>query len=167
MTSLPKKRSFLIAGLILSLVFSPFAWAKKKDKEPAQDQAAAPKVSTFVPVKVVKPVVVPAKPVEDIEKIQTDLKQIIERTQQLQTQVQGDRSEIQQILERAKIHQRILTTITIPQPIQSKQQINQNDIIAREKMRLIAQQVHQTQEQLKAVQSSKLVASKTESSQAP
>ena len=169
MTNYPKKVfSFLVVGLIVSLVFSPFALAKKKNKEKDQDQTSAPKGSTFVPVKPVKPVVVPAKPVEDIEKIQTDLKQIIERTQQLQTQVQGDRSEIQQILERAKIHQRILTSISIPQPIQSKQQINQNDILAREKMRLIAQQVHQTQEQLKAVQSSKLVsASKTESSQAP
>ncbi len=169
MTRFPQKISFLVAGLILLLAFSPFAFAKKKDKDKDQQQKTVQKASTFVPVRPIKPVVLPVKPVEDIEKIQTDLKQIIERTQQLQTQVRGDRSEIQQILERAKIHQRILTTITIPQPIQSKQQINQNDIIAREKMRLIAQQVHQTQEQLKAVQNSKLVssASKTESSQAP
>ncbi len=169
MTRFPQKISFLVAGLILLLAFSPFAFAKKKDKDKDQQQKTVQKASTFVPVRPIKPVVVPVKPVEDIEKIQTDLKQIIERTQQLQTQVRGDRSEIQKILEQAKIHQRILTSITIPQPIQSKQQINQNDIIAREKMRLIAQQVHQTQEQLKAVQNSKLVssASKTESSQAP
>ena len=169
MTRFPQKISFLVAGLILLLAFSPFAFAKKKDKDKDQQQKTVQKASTFVPVRPIKPVVLPVKPVEDIEKIQTDLKQIIERTQQLQTQVRGDRSEIQKILEQAKIHQRILTSITIPQPIQSKQQINQNDIIAREKMRLIAQQVHQTQEQLKAVQNSKLVssASKTESSQAP
>ena len=169
MVRVPKKISLFIGCLILSLACSPFAFAKKKDKAESQDQKTIQKTSTLMPVKLVKPVALPPKSVEDVAKIQAELKQIIDRTQQLQTQVQGDRSEIRQILERAKIHQRILTSITIPQPIQSKQQINQNDIIAREKMRLIAQQVHQTQEQLKAVQNSKLVssASKTESSQAP
>lgn len=167
MIKIPKKISLLIGCLILSLVFSSFTFSKKKDKNKDKDQKATQQTSSLVLVKPIKPIVVPVKPVEDIEKIQTELKQIIVRTQQLQTQVRDDRSEIQQILERAQIHQRILKGITIPQPIQSKQQINQNDMIAREKMRLIAQQVHQTQEQLKAIQNSKMVNStpKTESSQ--
>lgn len=100
--------------------------------------------------------VTPEPPLEDAEKIQDELQQIISRTRQLQEQVKGDRSEIREILERAQIHQRILKGITIPKPIQSKQQINQDDIIAREKMRLIAQQAQITQRQLKTIQSARL-----------
>ena len=109
--------------------------------------------------------VTPDQQLEDADKIHEELKQIIARTQQLQKQVGSDRNEIRLILERAQIHEQILKNIKIPKPIQSKQQINRDDIIAREKMRLIAVQAHQTQEHLKALQSSRLIHSipKTES----
>lgn len=97
--------------------------------------------------------------VENVEKIQSDLQQIISRTQQLQTQVIQNRSEIKGILERAQIHQRILKGITVPKPIQSKDLINPDAIVAREKMRLIAQQAQQAQEHLKAIQSARFVKS--------
>lgn len=93
---------------------------------------------------------------EDVEKIQEELKQIIARTQQLQNQVKDDRSEIKRILEQAQIHQRILKGIMIPKTIQSKHQINADQIIAQEKMRLIARQAEQTQNQLKTIQNARL-----------
>jgi len=158
--------------LILVLGFLSLGATKEKNKTDNSSAAKQTKKSEPVSQKQASPagfkkslVVTPDQQVENAEKINDELKQIISRTQQLQTQVHDDRSEIQKILERAQIHQRILKGITIPQPIQSKQQINQADIIAREKMRLIAQQVHQTQEQLRAIQNSRLISSipKTES----
>lgn len=103
----------------------------------------------------------------DVVKIQNELNEIVSRSRQLQGQVRDDRNEIQEILERTQIHQRILKTITIPKTIQQHPNIsNAENVIAREKMRLIAQQALQTQEQLKAIQATKaLSAAKTESSQ--
>lgn len=118
---------------------------EKKNKETEQTEAETVAVLPGQP------------PTEDVEKIHDELKQIISRTQQLQSQVRDDRSEIRQILERAQIHQRILKGMTIPKMVQTKQQINQDYILAQEKMRLIAQQAHQTQEQLKTIQNSRFV----------
>ena len=132
---------------------------KKKD-DPGKEQnkqLAEKEIQQKEQTKTKTIVVVPGQPNEDVEKINDELKQIISRTQQLQNQVRDDRSEIRQILERAQIHQRILKGITIPKLVQSKQQINQDYILAQEKMRLIAQQAHQTQEQLKTIQNSRFV----------
>ena len=103
-------------------------------------------------------------PGQDKEKIQEELKQIIARTQQLQVQVKDNRSEIQKILKRAEIHQKILKGITIPSTIQTKQQIDAEQIIAQEKMRLIALQAHETQEQLKVFQNARAVPPQSNSS---
>ena len=132
---------------------------KKKD-DPGKEQnkqLAEKEIQQKEQTKTKTIVVIPGQPNEDVEKINDELKQIISRTQQLQNQVRDDRSEIRQILERAQIHQRILKGITIPKLVQSKQQINQDYILAQEKMRLIAQQAHQTQEQLKTIQNSRFV----------
>lgn len=133
---------------------------KKKD-EPSKQQnkrLAEDKVQKKEESETETIVVTPGQPhAEDVEKIHNELKQIISRTQQLQTQVRDDRNEIRQILERAQIHQRILKGMTIPKLVQSKQQINQDYIIAQEKMKLIAKQAHQTQEQLKTIQNSRFV----------
>lgn len=104
---------------------------------------------------------------KNVAKIQDELNEIVSRSRQLQGQVRDDRNEIQEILERTQIHQRILKTITIPKTVQQRPSIaNAENVIAREKMRLIAQQALQTQEQLKAIQATKTFsAAKTESAQ--
>ncbi|MBI1978058.1 MAG: hypothetical protein HYS55_04835 [Candidatus Omnitrophica bacterium] len=92
---------------------------------------------------------------KEAEKIRSELKQIIRRTNRLHGRVKENRVEIQQILERAKIHERILRSISIPQPIRATQQINADEIVRREKLRLIAQQARDTQDQLRAIQKAK------------
>jgi len=147
-----KKFFFLIMAMLL---IAPQAFSADNNKTNAStasldQQSALPKADLNQ-----SSLIIPEAQTEDIERIQEELKQIISRTQQLQTQVKDDRAEVKEILERAQIHQKILSGITIPKPIQSKQQINQTDIISREKMRLIAQQARMTQEQLKVIQNSR------------
>ena len=89
---------------------------------------------------------------KEIERIQKELNDIINRTQQLQNQVKDNRTEIQSILQRAQIHERILRDITLPQPVQMKYQINPDEILKQEKLRLIGEQTRQTQEQLRVIQ---------------
>ncbi len=89
---------------------------------------------------------------EEVEKIQGELKEIIHRTQQLQDQVKNNRSEIQQILQRAQIHEQILRSITLPPSVPTRQQIDAEEIVRREKLRLIAVQTKQTQDQLRVIQ---------------
>ena len=102
--------------------------------------------------KVVPPTLPPEKQQEEVERVQGELKEIINRTRQLQDQVKTNRSEIQQLLERAQIHERILRSITLPPPIPTKHQFDAEEIIKREKLRLIAEQTKQTQEQLRIIQ---------------
>lgn len=146
--------------IVLFSLLSLGAKENKKKDDPGKEQnkqLAEKEIQQKEQTKTKTIVVIPGQPNEDVEKINDELKQIISRTQQLQNQVRDDRSEIRQILERAQIHQRILKGITIPKLVQSKQQINQDYILAQEKMRLIAQQAHQTQEQLKTIQNSRFV----------
>lgn len=89
---------------------------------------------------------------EEVARIQSELKEIINRTQYLQNQVKDNRSEIRNILERARIHERILKNITVPHPIQSRQQIDAEEIVRMEKLRLIAVQARETQAQLRTIQ---------------
>ncbi|MBI3999551.1 MAG: hypothetical protein HY351_02960 [Candidatus Omnitrophica bacterium] len=89
---------------------------------------------------------------EEVARIQSELKEIINRTQYLQNQVKDNRFEIQNILERTRIHERILKNITVPRPIQSKQQIDAEEIVRMEKLRLIAVQARETQAQLRTIQ---------------
>ncbi len=164
------------ALICLSVLFGILSMgAAAADNNKADDSTSSKKINNLAEKSMLSqsdlksPIAVtPDQEVEDIDKIHNELKQIIARTQKLQNQVHDDRNEIKDILERAQIHQRILKGITIPKPIQSKQQINQDDILAREKMRLIAQQAYQTQQQLKALQSSRFAGSvsKVDSSQA-
>ena len=97
-------------------------------------------------------VMVPVKQQEEVEAIKGELKEIIVRTRQLQDQVKNNRSDIQHILERAQIHQQILRNITLPPPVIAKQQIDPEVIVRREKLRIIAEQAKQTQEQLRIIQ---------------
>lgn len=105
----------------------------------------------------------PKKQQEEAAKIKADLDDIIERTRQLQARVQDDRSEIQKIMERAQIHERILRSISIPQPIPTKYQVNADEIVKQEKLRLIAEQARQTQEQLRIIQQAKSLGSSVRS----
>lgn len=105
-------------------------------------------------VKLAKPL--PSQP-EEVERVRAELRDIIERTNQLQVDLKENRAEIQNILEQTKIHQKILQNISIPQPVQIKSQINADEIIKREKLRLIAEQAQQTQEQLRIIQQTRSV----------
>ncbi len=102
-------------------------------------------------------VVSPGTQKEEAEKIQGELKEIINRTQQLQTQVKSNRLEIQSMLERARIHERILRNITLPPPTPTRQQFDTEEMIKREKLRLIAEQAMQTQKQLRIIQQARLL----------
>ncbi|GEM_PF-6021220 len=154
-----------IFGIVILLAFFSFAASKEKSKArevkivPAEKNNAiesndkkqksdAEKVNLTGQSTTVEPKV----PSEDVNKIQEDLKQIIVRSQELQAKARDNRSEISQILERAQIHQQILKGITLPKPILSKNQLDQNNILAREKIRLISEQAQQTQQQLKTIQ---------------
>ena len=90
--------------------------------------------------------------VPDVARIQKDLKEIINRSRHLQLQVNDNRSEIQGMMERARIHEQILKTISIPKPVRVKKEIEADEIVKREKLRLIAEQARKTQEQLRHIQ---------------
>ena len=92
---------------------------------------------------------------EDVEKIQEELKEIIDRTRQLQQQVKDNRSEIQKIMERAQIHEQILKNISIPRQVNTR--FTSDQIVQREKLRLIAEQARQTQQQLRVIQTASAV----------
>ncbi len=115
----------------------------------------------------------PEKQQKEVEKIQGELKEIITRTQQLQNQVKNNRSEIQQILQRAQIHEQILRSITLPPAVPKKNQLDPEEIIKHEKLRLIGEQARQTQEQLRVIQQARsfskpaqVVSSETKTSKA-
>ena len=89
---------------------------------------------------------------EEIKKIQNELRQVIHQTSQLQNKVRGNRVEVQEILERAKIHEKILRSIAAPAPVRTAQQIDVDEILRREKLRLLAEQTQHSQDQLRAIQ---------------
>ena len=156
----PKKQPSEVAKESVSLLKveqkneQPKVEEKKSDEglsKPSPQKKLTPEHTKDVST-VPKGVLGPEKNEKEPEKIQSELKEIINRTQQLQTQVKNNRVEIQNILERARIHEQILRNITLPPSIPTKQQLNPEAIINREKVRLIAEQARQTQEQLRAIQ---------------
>jgi len=114
-----------------------------------QEVGEGQKERTVVATKVVLD---PEEQKKEVERLREELNDIINRTQQLQNQVKDSRSEIQGILERAQIHERILRDITLPQPVQMRYQINSDAILKHEKLRLISEQARQTQQQLRVIQ---------------
>lgn len=95
--------------------------------------------------------------VDEVVQVQKELQQIVERTNALQREVQANRLETQRILERAKIHERILNTLSVPGPVQTGDQVNVDRILQQEKVRLIAEQARQTQNQLQALERARRV----------
>jgi len=89
---------------------------------------------------------------EEVKQIRNELQNVIQQTSRLQGQIQGNRLEIHEILERAKIHERILQNMTLPKPVVTKRQLDIERILSREKVRLIAEQTQKTQEQLRALE---------------
>ena len=87
-----------------------------------------------------------------MDEIQGELSQIITRTNQLQGQVTGQRAEVYKILETARIHERLLQTMKVASPVQNRQQVNVDDLLRREKLRLLAEQTQQTQKQLEVLE---------------
>jgi len=85
--------------------------------------------------------------------VQKELSEIIDRTSKLQDQVKDNRAEVLQIMERAKIHENILKTIKVPQPVATPVKVvDAEAIVQREKLRLIAEQTKRAQEQLEIIQ---------------
>ena len=91
-------------------------------------------------------------PPEEASQIQDRLHQIIARTSQLQSKVNGNRADVYKILETAKIHERLLQTVTVPTPVRMNRQVNVDEILRREKLRLIAERTRQTQNQLELLE---------------
>ena len=123
---------------------------------PSSPIVVPPRVSSAISNPIQKPIILPPKlPFEgpkDIQKIQDELKQVIARTQALQSKTVQDRVTIQQILDRARIHEQILRTISVPKPTLSNQQVNVEEISKREKLKLIAQDTERSKEQLRALE---------------
>lgn len=92
---------------------------------------------------------------EEVEKIQNELKEVVTRTQELQAQAKTERSEISEIMERARIHEQILRNMSIPKPIVVSQRINVDEVLRREKLRLIAEEASRVQRQLRAVEAAR------------
>ena len=148
-------KPYVVCGMFLLSLVSIAAWwdwgqSKKEDtrqesRETRSSQKAAGAVSS------------PEEQREDVEKIQGELKEVISRTSQLQNQVQGNRSEIQDILERAQIHERILRSMNTLRTTTAVSKIDADEIIRREKIRLIANETQRTQQQLRTIQQAQSV----------
>ena len=90
--------------------------------------------------------------------VQKELTDIIERTSKLQNQVNGNRNELIEIMERAQIHREILKTIKTPRAIITPVQPNSDlDVVDREKIRLISEQTRQAQQQLEVIQRARAI----------
>ncbi len=169
--------SLLIFVMILSFlsVAAWWDWNKEKKKEsaprPAPTQSAPDK--TVLPDENIPPEFLPLKKNkkeiqeqnaddterqrEEVTRIQTELKDVISRTRLLQDQVKDNRVEIQKILDRAKIHEQILKNITVPRPVPARQPMDADEIVRREKLRLIALEASKTQDQLRTIQQARTV----------
>lgn len=102
-------------------------------------------------VKVVTPVRMVSNPA-DIQQVEKELKAIIDRTRTLETQAVTDRAEVEQMLKRAQIHEQILRTMKIPEPVHTVTPVDTNRILQQEKIRLISEQAQRTQRTLALLQ---------------
>jgi hypothetical protein len=93
--------------------------------------------------------------------IQKELSEIIDRTTKLQNEIKGNRTEVLKIMERAQIHNQILKTIKVPQPVTpvAYRQIDAQELVQREKLRLIAEQTRRAQQQLEIIQRTRAIES--------
>ena len=95
----------------------------------------------------------PSEPQDvEIDDIEKELNQVIQRSSQLKTQVQTNRVEVHKILERAQIHEKILRSMRTPKPTVVQDRIKIDQILAQEKLRLIAQEARRNQDRLRAIQ---------------
>ena len=163
--------------LLVILVFSFFSigawWGSDKPKKEPQKKTVSepafevirpepvsqpvseikpPQLSSAKPKEIEPPAVVSGKQLEEIKRIQEELKQIIDRTHKLQADVKENRSEVQNIMERAQIHERILQNIAVPRQTQTVSPVIADEIVKREKLRLIAEQTQRTQQRLRVIQ---------------
>ena len=122
-----------------------------------------PKVPKAVPINEPLPSVKVPVP-EDMIKLQSELSEIITRSSKLQNEVKENRAQIHEIMERAKIHENILKTIKAPQLVKVPTPIDADAIVQREKLRLIAEQTKQAQQQLETIQRTQSIESKRTSS---
>jgi hypothetical protein len=152
---------FLLAIIFLSSLSLGAWWEFGKPKEEpaktqtetkssqpnqAQTQAAPQKAKTE------KDEAPNPAPIE-VANVQRELSEIIDRTSKLQNDVQVNRIEVLTIMERAKIHDRILKTIKVPQPVKMPvKTVDADAIVKQEKLRLIAAQTRQAQKQLETIQ---------------
>ncbi len=96
----------------------------------------------------------------DIPAIEKELQGIITRTHHLQRSMHGDRSEIEKIMSRAQVHERILRNLAATPPVNVQQTQRAGDIEAalqREKLRLLAEQVDKAQATLNVIETSQRI----------
>ncbi|MBI4368108.1 MAG: hypothetical protein HY588_01800 [Candidatus Omnitrophica bacterium] len=159
-----KTSFFVLISVVLFALMSTGAWwegraakeeKKEEEKAPSQKVSSQTSPQTALSVKAYSQV----NPAE-INRIQKDLREIINRTRQLQSQVKNNRTEMQSILQRAQIHERILQEITVPpRPIQTKTQLDPEEVVKLEKLRLISEQTRETQEKLRQIQNTRMIQS--------
>jgi hypothetical protein len=90
-----------------------------------------------------------------VEQIRQELSQIVQRTKTLQNQVQGNRTQIHKIMERAQMHEKILRRMKVAQPVSIREQTNVEEILKAEKIRLIAEQSQRSRNQLRIIEQAK------------
>ena len=138
----PKKQSQINSSVSQAKKSSKNITSEKKEQKP---EGTVPRLQTETQSDFSQPV--------DATNVQKELSEIIDRTSKLQGEVKGNRTEILQIMERAQIHDRILKTIKMPQPVKMPVKVVDADAIVRqEKLRLIAAQTQQAQKQLETIQ---------------
>ena len=146
---------------------------KQIQKPILEVEIPTPGLKANLPPIPVAPKILPVEPIvsakvptpAELAQIQKDLNDIIVRSSKLQDEVKENRTEVLQIMERAKIHESILKTIKIPQPVKMPVKVVDADaIVQREKLRLIAEQTRQAQKQLETFQRTRSIQSQRTSS---
>jgi len=92
---------------------------------------------------------------QNVQAIQSQLRQIIDRTRVLQQQAVGDRAEVDRILNRARIHEQILRTLNVREPVRVVTPVDRTKILEWEKVRLISEQARRSQDALRTLEQSR------------
>ncbi|MBI4387769.1 MAG: hypothetical protein HY582_01835 [Candidatus Omnitrophica bacterium] len=101
----------------------------------------------------------------EMAKLQADIQQIAEQTKSIEAQSQMDRLRIQKIAEQAKIQQQLMQSLQVPKITPTNKVANPEEVLRATKVRLIAEEVKQTQEALRSIQTANQAVSTTRAPQ--
>lgn len=88
----------------------------------------------------------------ELNRIQAEVTAITVQTKVLAAQGVADRTRLQQIVEQANMHKRLLASLKVPQSVVTKQTVNTDQIVRDAKVRLIADEVKKIHTNLQAIQ---------------